>query len=328
MAEHPPPAGSGGFDTPCDWVFVDDRIVPTEQAQVSVHAHALSYGTGTFEGIRAWWNDDHHQLHLLEAHAHYARLARSARILGLRLPLPPERLVQATAELLRRNDVRGDAYIRPLLAQTGAALPVRMHDIDTRLSIAVTPMPGDYINPNGVRCMVSSWRRTPDVSTPNRAKVTGGYTGPALAKTEAVQHGFDEAIMLTVDGHVAEATTSNLVLRCGDRWITPPGTDDILEGITRAQVMCLLQERVGAPVTERRVHRSELYTSDEILLCGTATVVVPVVEVDGRTVGDGKPGATTLALNHEIRAIARRDDPRHPEWTTPVYDHRQPLENP
>ena len=313
----------GGFGAPYDWVFVDGRIVRAEEAAVSVHTHALSYGTGTFEGIRAWWNADHEQLYLLEAHAHYERLARSAQILGLPLAMSPRELAQATVDLLRHNDVRANAYIRPLLIQAGAALPVRMHDVDTRLSMAVTPTPGDYINSDGVRCMVSSWRRTPDVATPNRAKVTGGYTGPALAKTEAVRAGFDEAIMLTMAGYVGEATTSNILLRVGEEWITPPGTEDILEGITRAQVMTLLQEVTGRPVTQRRVQRSELYACDEILLAGTAAVVVPVVEVDGRLIGEGKPGATTLELNRAIRAIGRRDDPRHPEWTTPVYDDKE-----
>jgi branched-chain amino acid aminotransferase len=276
--------------------------------------------TGTFEGIRAWWNEALGQLYLLEARGHYERLVRSANILGLPMPGPVDRLLSATVELLRHNEVRTDAYIRPLFVQSAAVLPVRMHDVHTRLSIAVTPMPGDYISPDGVRCMVSSWRRAPDVSTPNRAKVTGSYTGPALAKTEAVAHGFDEAIMLSTDGYVAEATTSNIILRTGAEWITPPGTDDILEGITRAQVMRLLAEDTGRPVTQRRVHRSELYTSDEILLCGTAAVVVPVVEVDGRVIGDGKPGEATVTVNRVIRAIGRRDDPRHQEWTTPVYD--------
>ncbi|HEX3649193.1 MAG TPA: branched-chain amino acid transaminase [Pseudonocardiaceae bacterium] len=323
MAEQTVSVGPGGFGVPCDWVFVDGRIVPGDEAGVSVHAHALAYGTGTFEGIRAWWNADHEQLYLLEATAHYERLARSARILGLHLPMTPEALVRTTVDLLRRNDVRANAYVRPLLVQAGAALPVRMHDVDLRLSIAVTPTPGDYINPDGVRCMVSTWRRAPDVATPNRAKVTGSYTGPALAKTEAVANGLDEAIMLNTDGFVAEATTSNVFLRVGDEWITPPGTEDILEGITRAQVMCLLDEDTGRPVTQRRVHRSELYTSDEILLAGTAAVVVPVVEVDGRTVGDGKPGESTVGLNRTIRAIGRGDDRRHQEWTTPVHERKE-----
>jgi branched-chain amino acid aminotransferase len=200
----------------------------------------------------------------------------------------------------------------------GEVLPVRMHDITPRLTIACHPIPGDYVNMQGIRCQVSSWRRQPDVSTPIRAKVIGSYVGPALAKTEAVRAGCDEAILLTGDGFVAEATTSNIVMRVADRWYTPTGTDDILLGITRDQVMTMIQEITGHPVMERRIHRSELYAADEILLCGTAATVAPVVCVDGRDVGDGKPGRLTGELRDVLRAIARRTDPRHPEWSTPV----------
>jgi branched-chain amino acid aminotransferase len=284
------------FAPPCEWVYLNDRIVSAAEAAVSVHAHALSYGTGTFEGIRAWWNPNRERLYLLEAAAHYIRLKQSAAILGLPLPMSVPDLVQATVDLV----------------QSGSTLPVRMHDVDTHLSIAVTPMPGEYSDPRGVRCVVSTWRRAPDVVVPNRAKVTGGYTGPALAKTDAVRQGYDDAIMLTVDGFVAEASTSNIMVRQGPTWFTPPITDDILPGITRRQIFDLI------PVVERRIHRSELYTSSEVLLCGTATVVVPVTEVDGRPIGDGHPGKTTVSLNSTIRAIARHTDPRHPEWTTEV----------
>lgn len=309
---------NGGFAKPCDLVLINEEILHAEDAKPSVHANVLSYGTGVFDGLRACWNESHGQLYLFDADAHYERLARSARIMGMCLPASPAELVCATAELLRRNEVRYDAYIRPMLLQTGESLPVRLHDIDTRLYVTVTPMPGDYINPDGIRCMVSTWRRAPDVTAPNRAKVVGTYAGPALAKTEAAQRGFDEAIMLTLDGHVAEATTSNVVLRLGETWVTPPGTDDILEGITRAQVMQLLREG-GTPVTERRVGRSELYVCDEMFLCGTATVIAAVAEIDGRVIGTGKPGETTMRLNHTLRAIARRASDQHPEWTTPVY---------
>lgn len=299
------------FGAPFDLVFVDDAVVTAEEARLSVHANALSYGTGTFEGIRAWWNPSHSQLYLLEATAHYDRLHRSARILGLSLPLSTKELVDATVDLLRRNDVRCDAYIRPLLVQSEDVLAVRMHDVRTRFTIAVTPMPGDYIDSSGVRCMTSSWRRTPDASAPNRAKTLGSYVGPALAKTEAIRNGFDEAMMLTTDGYIAEATTSNVLLRFGSEWVTPPGTDDILEGITRAEVMELLPD-----VTTRRVHRSEAYACDEMLLCGTAVVIAPVVELDGRPIPLGQ---TTVELNQKLRAIGRREDLDHPDWTAAVY---------
>lgn len=311
--------GTARFGVPYDRVFVDGDFVSAEMARPSILANVVSYGTGTFDGIRAMWNETREELFLLEAMAHYERMERSARILGLRLPYAPADLVAVTAELLRRNRVRADAYVRPLLFLAGEQLAVRMHDSGSRLCVAATPMPGDYIDAHGVRCMVSTWRRGPDAAVPNRAKVIGTYVGPALAKTEAIRRGFDEALLLTADGHVAEATTSNIIVRVGDEWATPPVTDDILEGITRRQVMELLAEDFGVVVAQRRIQRSELYACDEALLCGTAAMVVPVVEVDDRAVGDGRPGAITLALQRELRAIARRDGERHHEWTSPVY---------
>jgi branched-chain amino acid aminotransferase len=320
MTQHVEQRTSLTFGTPYPQVYVDGAFVPAAAADVSVLANVTSYGTGTFEGIRASWSPQLREVFLLEAQRHYERMARSARILGLDLPSAPEDLVAATAELLRRNGVREDAYVRPLLFLAGEQLAVRMHDSGQCLSIAATPMPGDYINATGVRCVVSSWRRPPDVVTPARAKVIGSYVGPAMAKTEALRAGFDEAIMLTTSGYVAEATTSNILVRHGRSWATPPVTDDVLAGITRDQVMALLEERFAATVTERHVHRSELYSCDEALLCGTAALVVPIVEVDGRVVGDGAPGVATLALRRDLNAIMRREDDRHAEWTTPVYE--------
>ncbi|GAA1661567.1 branched-chain amino acid transaminase [Fodinicola feengrottensis] len=308
------------FGAPCPQVAVEGEIVPADEARISVHANALSYGTGTFEGIRAFWNAEHEQLYLFEGAAHYQRLHRSARILGLPLRFSVDELVAMTHDLLRANDVRTDAYVRPLLLLSGEVLPVRMHDIDSRLSIAVTPVVGDYANPSGLRCMVSTWRRASDASTPIRAKVIGSYVGPALAKTEAVRAGYDEALMLTGDGFVAEATTANIMVRFGKTWSTPIGTDDILAGITRQQLLELIPEITTAKVDERRVHRSELYAADEVLLCGTASIVSSVVDIDGRRIGSGRPGEQALRLRHDLQAIARRQTTQHQEWTTAVYE--------
>ena len=300
------------FGDPYPWVFVDGTFVPADGARVGVLANALSYGTGTFEGIRAFATG--HQVYLFEPHPHYARLARSARILGLPLAPGVDDLVAATVDLLRRNEVHSDAYVRPLLFLAGERLFVRLHDIEARLVIAATPMPEGYLPGDGLRCMTSSWRRAPDTVLPARAKVTGGYVGPALAKTEAIRAGYDEAIMLTIDGYVAESTTANVVIRSGDGWFSPLSTDDILAGITLRCVATLLGD-----VEFRRVQRSELYAADEAFLCGTAALVAPVVSVDGRPIGDGKPGARSLALRDDLVAIARREVSHYPEWTVPVY---------
>lgn len=302
-----------------DIVYLDGAYVSREDARLSVHAHAVSYGTGTFEGMRAIWNEEAQGLYLLEPAPHYERMRRSANALGMTLPYSTDELVATTAELLRRNEARSDTYVRPILLFSDEVLQVRMHDLETRFSIALSPFPAKYIDPAGVRCLVSSWRRSPDSTIPVRAKIIGSYVGPALAKTEAVLAGFDEAIMLTVDGAVAEASTSNIFLRRGDAWITPSPADDILEGITRREVIELIAEDLGEGVVERTVDRSELYVSDEALLCGTAVQVVPLVEVDRRPVGDGRAGARTLRLMESLHAISRREDNRHHDWTIPVW---------
>jgi branched-chain amino acid aminotransferase len=249
-------------------------------------------------------------------------MARSANVLGLTLPYSTEELVDFTLELLRRNAVRADAYVRPLYVLAASELSVRMHNIRPSLSIAGSIINSSYIKPGGIRAMVSSWRRAPDLVLPSRAKITGSYVGPALAKTEALASGFDEALMLNTRDYVAEGTTSNIFLRRGRSWITPGPDQDILEGVTRRQVMQLILDETDSEVVQRPVERSELYVCDELLLCGTAAQIVPVIEVDRRPIGDGVPGAGTVRLIRALAAISRREDPRHSDWTTPVYGSR------
>jgi branched-chain amino acid aminotransferase len=316
----PPVSRHTSWATPLPIAFVDGEFLEGASSNVTVHAHALTYGTGTFEGIRGSWNDDHHELYLLEPTAHFERMARSARILGLQLPYPPSELVSVTVDLARKNEAKGDFYVRPLFVLGGEELPVKMHDVAPRFSIAAWSINGTYLEVGaGARCMVSSWRRAPDLALPSRAKLTGSYVGPALAKTEAARAGFDEAIMLNMDGHVAEGTTSNLFMRRSGTWFTPGPQDDILEGITRAQVMTLICEETGSAVVERTIDRSELYISDEVFLTGTAAQVVPVTSVDGRDIGNGRPGPTTMSIAGLLDQISRREVDRHSDWTLPVY---------
>lgn len=312
-------AAHRAWTEPLPGVFVNGDFVDVADARVSAHAHALSYGTGTFEGIRGSWNAEDREVYLLEPAAHYARMAQSAAVLGLELPYATDKLVAITSELIRRNRVESDVYVRPLLLLGGDELAVRMHSIETRFSIALSRILRTYIDVEaGARCMVSTWRRAPDVSVPSRAKLTGSYVGPALAKTEATKAGFDEAIMLNVDGHVAEGTTSNLFMRRGARWFTPPPQDDILEGITRAQAMTLIEEELGSAVVERSIDRSELYIADEIFLTGTAAQIVAVASIDGRDVGSGAAGDMTIRLAQLLDQVSRRRIDRHREWTVPV----------
>lgn len=218
-------------------VFMNGAFVAANEAHVGVMSHALSYGTGCFEGIRAYWNHEREQLYVLQAAAHYDRLRRSARILRMQLPHDTEALVAATLDLLRRNGWRTDTYIRPLLFKSSEEIGVRLHNLSEAFAIYTVPF-GKYVDIDaGIRCMVSTWRRVSDNSVPARAKITGAYINSAMAKSEAVEAGFDEAIVLTADGHVSEGSAENLFMLRDGALVTPPVTDDILEGITRGLVM-------------------------------------------------------------------------------------------
>jgi branched-chain amino acid aminotransferase len=167
--------------------------------------------------------------------------------------------------------------------------------------------------------MVSSWRRVSDQSLPARGKITGAYANSALAKSEAEENGFDEAIVLTLDGHVSEGSAENLFLYKDGAFVTPPVTDDILEGVTRKLVIDLIRDELGRPVLERSIDRTELYTCDELFLCGTGAQISPVVEVDRRPIGDGKIGEFTGELQSIYFGAVRGENPKYSDWTLPVY---------
>ncbi|HLH69283.1 MAG TPA: branched-chain amino acid transaminase [Candidatus Dormibacteraeota bacterium] len=304
---------------PNSWVFFDGEFARYHDVHIGVMTHALHYGTGCFEGIRAYWNAEREQLFLLQAPAHYERLHRSARILRMELPYSTEELVELTVELLRRNEYRADTYVRPLLFKSVEQIGVHLHGLADSFLIYTAPM-GNYVEVDkGIRCMVSTWRRVPDVSLPARAKITGAYVNSAFAKSEALENGYDEAIVLTQDGHVSEGSAENLFLLRDGVFVTPPVSDDILEGITRNLVIGLIRDELKMPLVERSIDRTELYTCDELFLCGTGAQVSPVVEVDRRPVGKGTVGEFTQELQGLYFSAVRGDNPRYEHWTIPVY---------
>ena len=317
MHTKPMPRTQARPQHPNSWVFHDGEFVRYHDVRIGPMTHALHYGTGCFTGFRAFWNDAQQRLLLLQPHAHYRRLHRSARILTLELPYDVDGLVEVTVELLRRNEYRGDAYVRPLVFKSGEMLDPKLAGVPDSLLIYTTPMPS-LVRPGGLRCVVSSWQRLPDTAMPARAKATGAYLNSALARTEALQRGADEAILLTADGHVSEGPTANIFVVRDDVVITPPVTDDILEGITRGLVIELLREDMGREVVERSVDRSELYSCDEVFLCGTGTGVAAVTEVDGRPVGEGEPGPLEAELERRYSAAVRGEDPARLGWLVPV----------
>src|SRR5947209_3271730 len=281
--------------------------------------HALHYGTGCFEGIRAYWNASQKQLYLLKGEAHYQRLRRSAAILRMDVPHSNDQLIEFTLEILRRNNARTDTYIRPLVFISAEEVGVRLHGLQRSLLIYTAPL-GEYVAiDSGLRCMTSSWRRISDNAIPARAKISGSYVNSALAKSEAMENGFDEAIMLAHDGHVSEGSAENLFMLRDGIVITPPVTEDILEGITRNLLIGLMREDLGLKVVERSIDRTELYGCDELFLCGTGAQISGVTELDHRTIGGGRVGPETLRLQELYFRAVRGDEPRYRDWLTPVH---------
>ena len=301
------------------FAFFDGAIVPIAEARVSIMTHAFNYGTGCFEGLRAYWNADDEQLYVFRMPEHYARLHRSCRVLHISLPYTVEQLGEITVELLRREGFREDSYIRPLAYKATEGIGVRLHNLRDAFAMFTMPF-GQYVeNEEGVRAAVSSWRRIDDNAIPARAKAIGAYVNSALAKTEAALAGFEEAIVLNQDGHVSEGSAENIMLVRNGTLITPGENDNILEGITRATLIQLARDELGIETQVRRVDRTELYVADEVFFCGTGVQFAIVTEVDHRPVGDGHVGPVAGRLRELYFDIVRGRVPRYRQWCTPVY---------
>ena len=301
------------------FAFFKKQIVPLAEAKVSVMTHAFNYGTGVFEGIRAYWNDSDEQLYVFLLRPHYERFLNSCRVLMLDIGYSADELCALTLELLRQENHRTDTYIRPLAYKASEGIGVRLHDLEADFTVFAVPY-GKYIESDeGCRAAVSSWRRVDDNAIPARAKVTGAYVNSALSKTEAVLNGFDEAIVLTQDGHVSEGSAENFWMIKQGQAITPPVTDNILEGITRNVVRELLQNEVGIEVVERSIDRTELYSADELFFCGTGVEIVAISEVDRRKVGPGQIGPVAKQLRGLYYDIVRGKRAKYMGWCTPVY---------
>jgi branched-chain amino acid aminotransferase len=300
------------------YAFFQKQIVPLEQAKVGVMTHALNYGTAVFEGIRGNWNAEEQKIYLFRLEEHYERLHKSAKIMMLDLDLSVEELCRLTVEVVGRCGYTEDTYVRPLVYKSSELLGVRLHNLETDIVIFATPF-GNYLDIDaGARCCTSSWRRVSDVGIPARAKPTGIYINSALAKTEANLDGYDEAIMLSDDGHVSEGSGENIFVIIDGQLITPASSDNILVGITRASVMEIAERELGLKTIERPIDRSELYVADEVFMTGTAAHVTPVVEVDRRLVGTGQPGEITRRLSRTYFDAIRGKLPAYRHWVTEV----------
>ncbi len=297
--------------------YFEGSFVPMRDAKVNIMTHAFMYGTAVFEGIRAYWNEEQGTLYGLFLREHMERIRRNAGILLMEDLPSVDELVGLVVETVSRNALRQDLYVRPSFYKSTRAVGVRLHHLDHDLVIFTVPF-GNYIDVDkGVRLMTSSWRRNADEALPARGKITGGYVNMAFQKSEAELNGFDEALVLTPDGHASEASAANMFVVRDGVLLTPPVNDDILEGVTR-RAMFELAEANGFPVEIRSIDRSEIYVADEMFLCGTGVQLSPVVELDHRRVGDGEIGPITRRMREAYFDAVRGRTPAFAHWVTPI----------
>lgn len=297
--------------------YFEGQFVPQRDAKVSIMTHSFMYGTAVFEGIRAYWNAEQGKLYGLFLPEHMERIRRNAGMLFMNDLPSTDALVKLVVETASRNGLREDLYIRPCFYKSSRSVGVRLHHLEHELVIFAVPF-GNYIDiDKGVRLMTSSWRRNADEALPARGKIVGGYVNMAFQKTEAELNGFDEALVLTASGHVNEASAANLfVIRDGVA-LTPPVSDDLLEGVTRKAMMELMRNE-GIPVETRSIDRSELYIADEAFLCGTGVQISPIIEVDHRPVGSGSIGPIGRLLRDRYFDAVRGKLPEYQHWLTPI----------
>ncbi len=296
------------------FAYFEGGVVPIGQAQVSIATHTFNYGTAVFEGIRAYRQADGSTA-ILFAREHYERMLRNARLVRASVPESAADLVEITRDLLRRNAHDGDAYIRPLVYKSARSIRVQLTGLEDRVGIFTIPL-GDYLPTGGIRLTVSGWQRVSDNAIPARGKISGSYVNAAFAAEDAHAAGYDDAILLTGDGHVAEASAANLFVVVGREVATPPLTDDVLAGITRSAIMSIVAD-AGLEVVERRIDRSELYLADEVFLTGTGVQVAPVSSIDDRPVGSGE-FPVSLDIQRRYFAAVRGSDERYAQWLTPI----------
>ncbi|MBN1366407.1 MAG: branched-chain amino acid transaminase [Dehalococcoidales bacterium] len=297
------------------YVYFRKKIIPLEQAKVGVMTHALHYGTGAFEGIRGNWNTAKKQIYLFRLKEHYERLLLGCKILRIELPYTADDLIKITVDVVRKCNFKEDIYVRPLAYKSEETTGVRLHNLEGDFLVYAFPW-GKYIDVDKAKVAVSSWRFPKEIP---RAKLTGLYITNALAKTEAIENGFDEAIMLNAEGYVAEGSGENIFLVMDGKLVTPGSFDGPLMGITRNTVITLAKNELGIETVERHIDRVELFKAEECFLTGTAAHLTPVSEIDRFKVGNGEIGPVTGKLQKLYSDVILGKKAAYKDWCTPVY---------
>lgn len=298
--------------------YFKGKIVPYSEAKVGVATHALNYGTAVFGGMRGYWNAEKKKLFVFRPLDHYERFLNSCRMMCMEIHHTPESLTELTLELLRQDAYEQNIYIRPLAYKAEEGIGVRLHDLKEDLTIFAMPFEIYIKNDTAAHVTISSWRRIDDNAIPARGKISGAYASSALIKTDAAKAGFDDALVLTQEGHLVEGSAMNIFMLRDGVLVTPPVTDNILEGITRRSVMELARNELGLAVVERPIDRSEIYICDECLLTGTAAQITVVTKVDHRPVGKGVMGPVGDSLRKLFDGILHGNNPKYAHWNTAV----------
>jgi branched-chain amino acid aminotransferase len=289
--------------------YFENQFLPFEDAKISVATHALHYGTAAFGGLRGIPDPQNpQQILLFRLDRHCKRLSQSAKFFGH--DLPADKIERIIVDFVKKNRPSASFYIRPLVYSSGLGIAPRLHNIEKDFLVYGLEME-DYLASDGVSCRISSWYRQEDRSFPLRGKITGAYITSALAKTEAVESGFDEAILMNSQGKVCEATGMNIFAVRDGQIITPGFDQDILEGITRDSVLTIARD-MGIPILERPLDKSELFIADEVFLSGTAAKVTPVKKIERFTLPQERP--ITEKLKAKLTAITANQSPDYKEW--------------
>lgn len=300
------------------YAFLKGQIVPLEEAKIGVMTHAFLYGTACFEGIRAYWNDEDQQLYVFRMREHYERLLNSCKILHITPKYTVDELCQITLDVLAKSEDKQDVYIRPIFYKSSEIVGVKLNGLEDDFLLFSVPF-GAYLDlSKGLKVCVSSWKHLDDNMIPMRAKVNGAYVNAALAKSEALMDGYDEAIFLDSSGHVSEGSAENLFVIRNGKLITSTVTSDILEGITRATIIELAQKELGLEIVERSIDRTELYICDEAFFVGTGAQVSPISEIDHRVLGKGGVGPLSAQIQKLYFDVVKNKLPAYKHWCAKV----------
>lgn len=298
--------------------WYDDDYRELSDCNVNISTHALQYGTIVFGGMRGYYNQDQDNVFLFRLPDHARRLLQSAHIMQMQPDLDAAKIGEIALEIARRNQYKCNVYFRPFFYKSALQLSPRLHDVEDSFALYSLKL-DDYLDTTrGMRTAVSSWRRIDENIIPTRSKAGGGYINSALAKSEAIQNGFDEAIFLDSRGNVCEGSAENIFLVRDNVIITPPIGGSILEGITRRSIIELARA-MNYEVLEREIARSELYICDEAFFCGTGAQVAWIAEVDRRQIGNGQIGSFSERLRDRFVKIVVGEDDEFRHWLTPVY---------